>query len=57
MTTPSAPVAARDIPSDQRGNCAICSTLIQRYGAGGNPLCRSCLARVQGDAERKKPSA
>ncbi|WP_189970355.1 hypothetical protein [Streptomyces violascens] len=60
MTTPETPArpstAARDIPSDQRGHCAICSALIQRYGPGGNPLCPSCLARVEA-AAGKKPTA
>ncbi|MGW8730531.1 hypothetical protein ACWGNF_31395 [Streptomyces sp. NPDC055808] len=51
--TPSA--TARDIRSDQRGSCAICYTLIHRYGFGGNPLCPQCRARIE--AAGKKPTA
>ncbi|MFD9823106.1 hypothetical protein [Streptomyces violascens] len=53
MTTPAP--TAQIIPSDQRGHCAICATDIQRYGVGGNPLCPSCLAKVEAGRKKSLP--
>ncbi|GAA3163453.1 hypothetical protein GCM10017688_07580 [Streptomyces ramulosus] len=44
-----------DCRSDQVGRCARCQAPCQRYGVDGNPLCKTCLARVR-QAQQKKTS-
>ncbi|MFI6771154.1 hypothetical protein [Streptomyces sp. NPDC050355] len=45
MTTPARPPLL--CPSDQVGRCARCQQPCHRYGAGANPLCTVCLAKVR----------
>nr|WP_079082839.1 hypothetical protein [Streptomyces antibioticus] len=52
MSTPPPPASEPD-PSaltcrgDQVGLCAACQRKTHRYGSGGSPLCRWCMAPVQ----------
>ncbi|MET7684517.1 hypothetical protein [Streptomyces sp. NPDC005423] len=39
--------SALTCPGDQIGGCANCQRKTHKYGSGGVPLCRWCMAAVQ----------
>ncbi|WP_052869182.1 hypothetical protein [Streptomyces niger] len=59
MPTPTPASAARALGCalNQIGWCIRCRTPCQRYGGGGNPLCKDCQREKTVVNGRKKSSA